>query len=134
MQDRPNFTEILDAVRHFLRTEVEPQQSEHRGRFRTLVAINALTILEREYEQEGDNLRDEAVRLGKLLDEQIDLPARHHEIAELVTQLNATLSARIRRGDAPEGVLAHLKHVGGAKLRVASPQYLERYGAARSQT
>jgi hypothetical protein len=128
MQDGPNFTEVLDAVRHFLRTEIEPQQTEHRGRFRTLVAINALAILEREYEQEDDNLRDEAVRLGRLLDQPIDLPAGHKEIVALVSRLNADLSARIRRGDAPEGVLAHLKHVGAAKLRVASPQYLERYG------
>jgi hypothetical protein len=127
MQDRPNFTELLDAVRHFLQTEVEPQQTEHRGRFRTLVAINALTILEREYDQEGDNLRDEAARLGVLLDRRIDIPARHRALAALVAELNGELSARIRRGEAPDGVLAHLKHVGAAKLRVTSPQYLARY-------
>jgi hypothetical protein len=128
MQDRPNFTELLDAVRHFLQTEVEPQQTDHRGRFRTLVAINALTILEREFEQEDDIARDEAERLVQLLDGKIDLPARPSELATVVTELNAELSARIRRGEAPEGVLAHLKHVGAAKLRVASPQYLQRYG------
>jgi hypothetical protein len=57
MQDRPSFVELLDAVRHFLETEVAPRQTDHRARFRTLVTINALTILDREFRQDADIVR-----------------------------------------------------------------------------
>jgi hypothetical protein len=127
MQDRPNFAELLDAVRHFLEDEVAPSQVDHRARFRTLVAINAVTILERELRDEPDIVRDEAERLVRLLGTDIALPAPPDELAAVVLELDRELAARIRRGDEPDGVLEHLRHVGAAKLRVASPRYLARY-------
>jgi hypothetical protein len=127
MQDRPSFGELLEAVRHFLETEVAPQQTDHRTRFRTLVAINALTILERELHDEVALVRDEAERLVGLLDKELELPKRWEELAETVGELNIELAGRIRRGDAPDGVLEHLGQVATAKLEVASPQYLRRY-------
>ncbi len=126
MQDRPNFTELLDAVRHFLQTEVEPAQTDHRARFRTLVAINALTILDREFQQESALVRDEAESVVRLLGTPVDLPVQPQELAAVVLELNAGLSRRIRRGEAPPGTLEHLRRVGAAKLTVASPQYLQR--------
>jgi Domain of unknown function (DUF6285) len=127
MQDRPDFAELLDAVRQFLEDEVAPNQVDRRARFRTLVAINAVTILERELREEPEIVRDEAERLVRLLGRDIALPEQPAELAAVVLALNRELAARIRRGEDTDGVLEHLRHVGAAKLRVASPRYLARY-------
>ena len=100
MHDRPDAIELLDAVRQFLAEEVVPATEDPRQRFRTLVAINALAIARRELEA---------------TDEGPD-PAELRELAR-----------RIRAGDAPEDAVASLKEFVAAKLRVASPDYLERY-------
>lgn len=127
MQDRPSFAELLDAVREFLETEVAPQQSDHRARFRTLVAINALTILQRELDREAQLVHDEAARVAALLGREVDIPDDPEDLRALVGELNAELARRIRAGDVPEGTLEHLRRVGAAKLAVASPRYLARY-------
>ena len=41
MHDRPTALELLEAVTDFLRSEVLPAASDHRLKFRTLVALNA---------------------------------------------------------------------------------------------
>jgi hypothetical protein len=46
--DRPSAGELAVAVREFLETEILPTLDDHRLRFRTLVAMNALGIVERE--------------------------------------------------------------------------------------
>ena len=46
--DRPNASELATAVREFLEAEILPVLTDHRLRFRTLVAMNALSIVERE--------------------------------------------------------------------------------------
>ena len=46
--DRPNASELATAVREFLEAEILPTLTDHRLRFRTLVAMNALSIVERE--------------------------------------------------------------------------------------
>jgi aminoglycoside phosphotransferase (APT) family kinase protein len=46
--DRPAAGELADAVRGFLETEILPTLADPRLRFRTLVAMNALGIVERE--------------------------------------------------------------------------------------
>jgi aminoglycoside phosphotransferase (APT) family kinase protein len=46
--DRPSACELATAVREFLESEILPHLDDHRTRFRTLVAMNALTIVERE--------------------------------------------------------------------------------------
>ncbi len=94
--DRPTPAELVEAAREFLESEILPTLGEHRLRFRTLVALNALGIAERE-------LRER--------------PAEEPDW-ELVR--------RIRAGDVPEGLIAQLKQEVEAKLRVASPRYLER--------
>ena len=48
MTDRPSAGELAEAVRDFLEREVLPTLDDHRLRFRTLVAMNALSIVERE--------------------------------------------------------------------------------------
>ena len=48
MSDRPNARELAAAVHDFLEREILPMLDDQRMRFRTLVAMNALSIVERE--------------------------------------------------------------------------------------
>jgi Domain of unknown function (DUF6285) len=99
--DRPTPAELVEAAREFLEREILPTLTDHRLRFRTLVAINALAIAQRALEStEPDVLSPEET---------------------------AALARRIRAGDMPDGTLALLKRHVAAKLRVASPRYLDRY-------
>jgi signal transduction protein with GAF and PtsI domain len=97
---RPTAEELAQAIEEFLAGEILPTLSDPRLRFRTLVALNALGIVERE--------------LAKLPPED-DAYARE-------------LAAQIRAGDAAAGTLAQVKANVEARLRVDSPDYLERSG------
>jgi hypothetical protein len=63
--DRPTPAELSEAVREFLETEILPTVADHRTRFRTLVAINGLGILQRELEagEPGANASELSRRL-----------------------------------------------------------------------
>lgn len=102
MSDRPTAAELVEATREFLEREVLPAAADERLRFRTHVAINALGIAQRELESAEEDVlsRDEAAELAR----------------------------RIRAGDVPEGALPLLKRHVAAKLRIANPRYLDRYG------
>jgi Domain of unknown function (DUF6285) len=96
--DRPDAAELVEAVFEFLADEVLPNATDHRAKFRTLVAMNALAIARRELESEEqfpdeDELREEARRI---------------------------------RAGAPADV-AELKAHVAAKLRISNPAYLEKY-------
>jgi hypothetical protein len=101
VNDRPTAAELLEATREYLENEVLPALDDPRLRFRTLVAINALGIARRELE----STEKEVLSPGEA----------------------AELARRIRAGDVPEGALELLERHVAQKLRVASPQYLERY-------
>lgn len=101
MRDRPNASELVEAAREFLEQEVLPTLADQRLRFRALVAINALGIAQRE------------------------LDSKEPEV--LSTEQAAELARRIRGGDVPEGAPAQLEQEVAAKLRIASPRYLDRY-------
>ena len=98
MPDRPNASELIEAVFEFLAGEVLPTADDQRLRFRTLVAMNALGIARREIES-NTVLLDQ----GQLAD----------------------LAARIRGGETVE--LGVLKEHVAAKLRISNPAYLEKY-------
>jgi uncharacterized protein DUF6285 len=101
MSDRPTAAELIEAVSEFLSTEVLPAASDHRLKFRTLVALNALAIAYRELEA-GNNLL-------------------------LGTEERRDLVERIRAGDVDESMLPLLKEHVADKLRVSNPAYLEKY-------
>ena len=101
MTDRPTAAELVEATREYLEAEILPALADQRLRFRTLVAINALRIAQRELES-----TEEAV---------------------LSPEEAAELARRIRAGEIPEGALELLERHVAQKLRVASPQYLARY-------
>ena len=100
MSERPTAEELAEAIEEFLAGEILPTLDDHRLRFRTLVALNALGIVRRE--------------LAKLPPEDDEEPR--------------TLATAIRGGDVPAGTLARVKAGVEAKLRIASPNYLDRYG------
>jgi hypothetical protein len=99
MTERPTAQELTDAILEFLGGEILPTLTDQRLRFRMLVAMNALGIVHRELEA---------------------LPAENDaEQRELVQ--------RIRAGDVPPGTLKRVKADVEARLRIASPRFLETY-------
>ena len=97
MGDRPDAGELVEAVFEFLAGEVLPAADDHRLKFRTLVAMNALGIARRELE------------------------------AEALAPASAELATRIRAEGADPALLPELKAHVAAKLRISNPAYLERY-------
>jgi hypothetical protein len=100
VSDRPTAQELTEAIQEFLGGEILPLLTDHRLRFRLLVAMNALGIV-------------------------------HRELAGLPPEDDAAqreLARRIRAGDVPPGTLDRVKADVEARLLVASPRYLERYG------
>ncbi len=100
MSDRPTAQELAEAIQEFLGGEILPLVTDQRLRFRTLVAMNALGIVYRELDA---------------------LPAEDD-------RMQRELARRIREGDVPPGTLQRVKADVEARLRVASPRYLEGYG------
>lgn len=99
MTERPTAQELTEAIAEFLGGEILPTLTDHRLRFRTLVAMNALGIVYRELDglpPEDDSGRRELAR-------------------------------RIRAGDVTPETLAQVKADVESRLRIASPRYLERY-------
>jgi hypothetical protein len=128
MQDRPNATELVGAVRAFLEADVVPAMTGRR-RFHALVAANVLAIVERELGREEDRLLDEWRRLARLLDVNGDPPPRLELLRRGVRDLDEQLTDRIRAGEADAGefaerVRAHLRTTVLEKLRIANPKHL----------
>ncbi len=66
VHDRPSAGELAAAVREFMGSELLPTIDDQRLRFRTLVAMNALAIVERESPEptERDGALASAIRAG----------------------------------------------------------------------
>jgi hypothetical protein len=99
VSERPTAAELAEAILEFLGGEILPIITDQRLRFRTLVAMNALSIVYRELE-----------RLPP------DDDAAQRELA-----------ARIRAGDVPPGTLTKVKRDVAERLRIASPRFLDSY-------
>ena len=99
MSERPTAQELAESILEFLAGEILPTITDPRLRFRLLVAMNALGIVYRELEALSVE-DDSALR---------------------------ELAASIRAGDVPAGTLARVKADVEARLKIASPQFLEKY-------
>ena len=99
MTERPTAQELAEAIQEFLGGEILPTLTDQRLRFRMLVAMNALGIVYRE--------------LGALPVED------DSEQRELVRA--------IRAGEVLPGTVERVKADVEARLRIASPGFLEKY-------
>jgi hypothetical protein len=97
--ERPTAQELAEAIQEFLGGEILPTLTDHRVRFRMLVAMNALGIVYRELAA---------------------LPVEDD------TEQRA-LARKIRGGDVPPGTLQRVKADVEARLRIDSPRFLETY-------
>src|SRR5947209_17207894 len=108
--DVPTAGQLVEAVREFLERDVM-EATEGRVQFHTRVAINALTMVERELELGPDQARAHRARLERLG----------------VTD-EAALAAAIRNGeldDRRSAVVDVLRQTVRAKLEVSNPRYLQ---------
>jgi uncharacterized protein DUF6285 len=105
MAERPTAQELAEAILEFLGGEILPTLTDHRLRFRMLVAMNALSIVYRELEA---------------------LPAEDDAGQR-------ELARAIRDGEVPPGTLQRVKADVEARLRIASPRYLETYHEAAAE-
>ena len=113
-QDPPKAPVLLEAVREWLQDELLPEASGGRA-FHLRVAINMLSIVERELTDGATLDAEERQRLVALLGHEGDLD-----------DLNRELCVQIRDGKRTgrdENLLEHLRATTKAKLRVANPRY-----------
>jgi hypothetical protein len=99
MSERPTAQELTEAILEFLDREILPTLTDRRLRFRMLVAMNALGIVHRELEA---------------------LPAEDDASQRELVE-------RIRAGDMPPGTVQRVKADVEARLRIASPRFLDTY-------
>ena len=139
MQDRPTTVELLEAVREFLEGHVVPRLTERGVRYRTLIALNVLRIVEREVPGREARLRAELAALADLLDRPREAPPADAALLEARVQAaNQELCERIRTGAADGGpwrarVLAHVGAMVDEKLAINDPQRLTTFTAGRSR-
>ena len=139
MQDRPTTVELLEAVREFLEGHVVPRLTERGVRYRTLIALNVLRIVEREVPGRETRLRAELAALADLLELPREAPpADPALLAARVQEANRELCERIRTGAADTGqwrarVLAHVGTMVDEKLGINDPQRLATFTAGRGR-
>lgn len=127
MGDQPTKLELLRAVQRFLEEELLPDL-EGVHRFHTRVAANAVAIVARELELEGEHLRAQFGRLRGLLGGEGEPSRDLAELDEQVTRLERDLCERIRDGAADdpgfrEPLLDHLRATTRERLAVANPRH-----------
>jgi hypothetical protein len=125
--DRPTKLELLEAVQGFLDSELLPELEGVR-RFHTRVASNAIAIVRRELELEGEQLPERFARLARLLERSDAPPTDRGALAEAVEALEADLCERIRAGRADSGpwrdaLLRHLHADVRERLAIDNPRH-----------
>lgn len=128
MQDRPTYTELLEAVQHFIETDAVPALDGPK-KFHARVAANVLAIIRRELQHEDTQRRAEWSGLDALLAIVEPFPSERTTLTQRLRERTEELCERIRRGDADAGpwrhaVLAHVRQTVTDKLVVASPKFL----------
>ncbi len=128
MQDRPTTRELVEAARELFERELLPTIADPRLRFRTLVALNALGMAEREMFA-GDVFVDEELKgLRALLGvAEGPLPESRAAKESEAWAHRKTLATSLREGKAPEGTGPFLRSSVGYKLSISNPRFVARY-------
>jgi len=126
MQDRPDVTELLEAVAAFIRTEAVPRLSGAR-RFHGLVAENVVRVVLRQLEHGPEFTVEECERLADLLGDRDRFDA-HGASDELERSLAAQLCRRIDDGEADAGpfhdrVVEYLERSLRSRLEIDNPGF-----------
>lgn len=116
-QDRPTASELLAAIADFLREEATAalDKAEPRLGFQMRVAVNSLSILEREARLGPAADAAEQARLAKLLDRDGTLD-----------ELNRELARQLRTGKRDERDAALMEHLDATvadKIAIANPRW-----------
>ncbi len=112
--DRPNATELMDAIRLHLDEELRPELSG-KAAYDLRIASNLLTILKRELKLGPEAAECAKLRLENLLHMQASLD-----------ELNTELSERIRKRELDSkdsNLLAHLRQTTMDRLNIDNPRY-----------
>ena len=125
--ERPTKQELLRAIRSFLEQELMPELEGVR-RFHVRVSVNALAIVLRELELEGEQRPAQHARLCALLGRSDMRPVEARALDQAVEALERELCARIRDGFGEEPaararLLAHLRETAAERLAVSNPGY-----------
>lgn len=123
--DRPTVPELLEAVREFLETEVQPNL-EGSVAFHTRVAVNVLKIVERELALGPELMTEEKARLVALL-------GRDGDLDSLADALIEAIRAGQMDVDTP-GLVPHLRSTVMAKLAIDNPRYKSYQRALQART
>ena len=125
MQDIPDKSTLLAAVRRFLKADLAAVIPDPALRFRVLIAANLLGVVERELALEGAHHTAEVERLSALCEDTA--------LQDLLTldgddERRAGLAATYERLLADEAVdeaalFAHVKATLGEKLAVINPRF-----------
>lgn len=130
MYDDPDLKNLLNAVKEHLEANVIPAiRSDNKLYFQTLVAVNVLSIGQRELEHQQVHAYSEWEHLNQLDGTNQPTPTSFDELKSALRQRNADLAMAIRRGDYDHqaDTLAHyLQQCVMAKLQVANPRFLKR--------
>lgn len=137
MFDRPTLTELLEAAAGHLSAQVLPAvRSDPKLYFQTLVAVNVLTIVERELKQGTDALRRAWADLNTLDGDTAPCPedpaAARTEFDRRVADLCARIRAGEHDGEDHDSPLYHFLLAQTIRaLEISNPRLL---GAIASET
>jgi hypothetical protein len=135
MYDRPDLSQLLDAVKGYLQREVLPVvQSDRKQYYQALVAINVLGIVEREMQMSVDHLTAEWSRLNFVQNVSTPLPKEIVDAQAALAERNRKLCEEISAGRydyAPQrsALFEHLLTTAHAQLEVANPKFLQTLAA-----
>ena len=114
MISHPTSSELLDAVSRFLETDVAPQMKD-RDAFLLRVAINALATVKREATLGGPLETRARAGMASLLSHDGEAAALEAELCDAIRD------GRIADDD--PALIAHLKAMAMARIRIDQPSY-----------
>lgn len=130
MYDDPDLQSLLKAVKEHLELNIIPAiRSDPKLYFQTLVAVNVLTISQRELEYQQEHAYSEWERLNQLDGSCEPPPPSWDDLKSALQKRNADLAMAIRQGayDKKADQLSnYLQQCVMAKLEVANPRFLQR--------